>query len=190
MTSIRLSLNPIVKLLAAVVLLLPVASAVAAPCPDLLDVDVRRLNDNRVVNLCREFRDKVLLVVNTASKCGYTGQYAELESLYESYRDEGLVVLGFPSNDFGGQEPGSEHEIQQFCVNTYAVRFPMFQKTRVKRHHADPLYRKLGSQAGFPQWNFHKYLIARDGTLATSYPSPVSPTSDQVVSSIRRLLRE
>lgn len=180
------------SLLFALLLALVAAPAAvnARVCPELLDVSVRSLNENRVVNLCDEYLGKVLLVVNTASKCGYTGQYAELEKIYAKLKDEGLVVLGFPSNDFGGQEPGNEKQIQEFCINTYAVKFPMFQKTRVKRHHADPLYQRLGAQAGFPGWNFHKYLIDRNGNLVDSFPSPVSPVSDQILTSIQRLLRE
>lgn len=164
--------------------------AAASQCPENLDFQVRTLNDNTTVNLCEAYSGKVILVVNTASKCGYTGQYEGLEALYEKHRDDGLVVLGFPSNDFGGQEPGTEKQIQEFCVNTYAVKFPMFQKTRVKQHHADPLFKKLGDQAGYPSWNFHKYLIDRKGTLVESYTSPVAPTSAKLVARVQDLLNE
>lgn len=160
----------------------------AEQCPDNLNFNVRTLNNDEVVNLCDHYLGKVLLVVNTASKCGYTGQYEALETLYEKHRDDGLVVLGFPSNDFGGQEPGNEKQIQEFCINTYAIKFPMFQKTKVKKWHADPLYRQLGDQAGYPQWNFHKYLIDRKGNLVESFKSPITPDSNQVVSTIERLL--
>lgn len=177
-------------LLLAALALSAIAPVQARNCPATLDVNVRALNDDRQVNLCDEYLGKVVLVVNTASKCGYTGQYEELEALYAKHRDDGLVVLGFPSNDFGGQEPGNEQQIQQFCVNTYAVKFPMFQKTQVKKHHADPLYRQLGDQAGYPRWNFHKYLLDRKGNLVDSFNSPVSPTSKQVVSLVKRLLNE
>ncbi len=178
-------------LCAALVLAGTLATQVEARvCPTNLDFDVRALNDNRMVNLCDDYLGKVLSVVNTASKCGYTGQYAELEALYEKHRKDGLGVVGFPSNDFGGQEPGSEKQIQEFCVNTYAVRFPMFQKTRVKKQHADPLYRQLGEAAGYPGWNFHKYLIDRQGNLVDSFKSPVSPSSPQLVSVVERLLNE
>lgn len=181
-----MSIKPLL-LITAVLLATPLR---ANQCPDNLNFNVRTLNNDKVINLCEEFRDKVLLVVNTASKCGYTGQYEALESLYEKHRDDGLVVLGFPSNDFGGQEPGNEQQIQEFCINTYAIKFPMFQKTRVKKRHADPLYRQLGDQAGYPQWNFHKYLIDRKGNLVESFKSPISPDSKQVISSIQRLLAD
>mgnify|MGYP001821419680 FL=1 len=105
----------------------------------LLDHDVRRLGSDEVVNLKTAYGDKVVLIVNTASKCAFTGQYEGLEALYEQYRERGLVVLGFPSNDFGGQEPGSEQQIQDFCRLSYSVKFPMFGKTSVKKGSADPL---------------------------------------------------
>ena len=123
-----------------------------AACPDTLDFSARQLATDEVVNLCEAYRGKVVLIVNTASKCAYTDQYEGLEALYDQYRDRGLVVLGFPSNDFGGQEPGTEQEIKRFCRLTYSVKFPMFEKTHVRKDRADPLYRLLGEQAGeFPQ---------------------------------------
>lgn len=164
--------------------------AAASQCPENLDFQVRTLNNNSEVNLCDEYSGKVVMIVNTASKCGYTGQYEGLEALYKKYSEDGLVVLGFPSNDFGGQEPGTEKQIQEFCINTYAIKFPMFQKTRVKEHHADPLYRKLGDQAGYPAWNFHKYLIDRKGNLVESYKSQVEPTSEKVIARLEALLDE
>ena len=178
------------RLTLGLLLLLASQLANARVCSDLLDVNVRTLNSNEVVNLCEAYQGKVLLIVNTASKCGYTDQYGELEGLYDKMRDEGLVVLGFPSNDFGGQEPGTEQQIRDFCVNTYAIRFPMFQKTRVKPPNADPLYQRLGDAAGYPRWNFHKYLIDRDGQVVDSFASAVSPYSGQILSSVRRLLQQ
>src|SRR5437667_9739918 len=128
-----------------------------AACPTLLDRNVQTL-DERAQSLC-QYAGKVLLVVNTASQCGYTPQYEGLEALYRKYKAKGLVVLGFPSNEFGGQEPGSNKEIASFCVNQYAVDFPMFAKTELKRN---PLYADLAKASGkSPQWNFHKYLIGR-----------------------------
>lgn len=165
-------------------------STQASQCSEFLDFDVRTLNDNKIVNLCDSYSGKVVLLVNTASKCGYTGQYEGLEALYEKHKDDGLVVLGFPSNDFGDQEPGTEKQIQEFCVNTYAVKFPMFQKTRVKEQHADPLYKKLGDQAGYPAWNFHKYLIDRNGKLVESYKSQVAPTTGKLITRVQALLDE
>jgi glutathione peroxidase len=150
--------------------------AQAAACAETLDFDMRMLASDEVVNLCETYRDKVVLIVNTASKCAYTDQYEGLERLYERYRDRGLVVLGFPSNDYGSQEPGTEKQIKTFCRLTYSVKFPMFEKTHAREDIADPLYRMLGELAGeYPRWNFHKYLLDRDGRLIGSYRSSVTP---------------
>jgi glutathione peroxidase len=131
----------------------------------------------------------VVLIVNTASFCAYTPQYAGLEALYEQYQARGLVILGFPSNDFGSQEPGSEPQIQEFCRLTYGVQFPMFEKTHAAESRADPLYRLLGELAGeYPRWNFHKYLLDRQGRLAASFPSSLQPASQQLKSAIEELL--
>lgn len=155
----------------------------------LLDHEARRLGSDEVVNLKDEYAGKVVLIVNTASKCAFTGQYEGLEALYAKYKDRGLVVLGFPSNDFGGQEPGSEKQIQDFCRLTYSVRFPMFGKTQVKEGQADPLFRGLAEAAGrYPQWNFHKYLLDREGRMVDNYLSWTSPQSDAVIEAIERLL--
>jgi len=155
----------------------------------LLDVVVRTLNGKQQVNLAQAYHGKVILIVNTASKCGFTPQYDGLEQLYADYKDRGLVVLGFPSNDFANQEPGTEQEIQEFCRLTYGVKFPMFGKTRVRKANADPLYRRLGEAAGkYPSWNFHKYLIDRQGRLVASYSSFTKPLSKKLVRRIESLL--
>ena len=160
-----------------------------APQRDLLDHDARRLSSAETVNLKEAYAGKVVLIVNTASKCAFTGQYEGLEALYATYRDRGLVVLGFPSNDFGGQEPGSEARIQEFCRLTYSVRFPMFAKTSVKKGQADPLFEGLATAAGrYPQWNFHKYLIGRDGQVVNDFLSWTSPQSSTVIQAIEKLL--
>ncbi len=162
----------------------------ASNCSDLLDTDVRTLNNDKIVNLCDEYQGKVLLVVNTASRCAYTDQYDSLEKLYKQYQERGLVVLGFPSNDFGHQEPGTEKEIKTFCRMTYGVEFPMFSKTRVSKHNADPFYRKLAEISGiYPQWNFHKYLIDSDGKLVKSYQSAIDPLNTNVINDIEKELR-
>ena len=163
---------------------------VQAGQPDrLLDFDVRRLNSEETVNLQEAYGGKVVLIVNTASKCAFTGQYEGLEELYARYRDRGLVVLGFPSNDFGGQEPGTENQIQDFCRLTYSVKFPMFAKTHVKKGTAAPLFEALGTAAGrYPKWNFHKYLIGRDGRLVDNYLSFTSPQSRTIVDAVEALL--
>lgn len=174
--------------LLVLLLLLPTA-AIAAECPQTLDFRKRALADDRVVDLCREYAGKVILLVNTASKCAYTPQYDGLEALYRRYKDQGLVVLGFPSNDFGSQEPGTEQQIQSFCRLTYGVEFPMFEKTRVRQGMADPLYQTLGDIAGeYPRWNFHKYLLNRDGELVGSYRSSVKPDDGKLLGAIEALL--
>lgn len=165
------------------------ASVQADPRRDLLDHDARRLGGEETVNLKDTYGGKVVLVVNTASRCAYTGQYEGLEALYAKYRDRGLVVLGFPSNDFGGQEPGTEAQIKDFCRLTYGVKFPMFAKTQVKKGAADPLFGALGEAAGrYPKWNFHKYLIDRNGRLVDNYASRISPQSAQIVNAVEALL--
>ena len=160
-----------------------------AACPDTLSFTKRLLNSEAEVDLCERYLGKVVLIVNTASKCGYTYQYDGLESLYRRYRERGLVVLGFPSNDFGGQEPGSEGQIQSFCRLTYGIQFPMFEKTRAAAGSADPLFRVLAERAGeYPRWNFHKYLLDREGRLVKSFSTRTEPESAEVVAAIEALL--
>ena len=157
----------------------------------LLDQDFRPLASRDQVNLCEAYEGKVLLVVNTASKCGNTHQYDGLEKLYEEYRDRGLVILGFPSNDFMGQEPGTEEEIQEFCRLTYGVEFPMFEKTSVREGDAHPFYVELANAAGtYPTWNFHKYLIGRDGTVITEFSPRTQPYDNQLVAKLEQALAE
>ncbi|MBK1717467.1 glutathione peroxidase [Thiocystis violacea] len=161
----------------------------AKTCSSLLDLDVRRLAGDEVVNLCDLYQGQVILVVNTASKCGFTPQYEGLERLYGKYRERGLVVLGFPSNDFANQEPASEQEIQSFCRLTYSVEFPMFEKVGVKKGKAAPLFDRLAAAgAPYPKWNFYKYLIDRNGNLVDYYTSITTPESGKVVKAIEKLL--
>jgi glutathione peroxidase len=122
-----------------------------------------------------DYKGKVLLVVNTASQCGSTPQYAGLEGLWRHYRDRGLVVLGFPSNDFGEEEPGTEAEIKTFCSTMFKVSFPMFSKVHVKGDEQAPVYRFLAADYGEPKWNFHKYLVARDGKVIKAFPTAIAP---------------
>lgn len=160
-----------------------------AACAPALDFEKRRLAGDETVRLCEAYQGKVILVVNTASKCGFTGQYEGLEALNRKYADRGLVVLGFPSNDFGNQEPGTEEQIQQFCRLTYSVQFPMFEKTSVKKGTADPFFKYLAEHAGaYPKWNFYKYLIDRDGNVVDYYSSVTAPDSKKLISAIERLL--
>jgi glutathione peroxidase len=155
----------------------------------LLDQRFRRLASDETVNLGEEYGGKVLLIVNTASKCGLTPQYEGLETLYEKYQRAGLAVLGFPSNDFLGQEPGTEEEIQEFCQLTYNVGFPMFEKIAVKEDDAHPFYRQLAAAAGtYPTWNFHKYLIGRDGALVTEFGPKTAPDDEALIAAIEAAL--
>lgn len=163
------------------------AAPAATACPGSLNYTFPRLQDEKPQALC-QYAGRVVLVVNTASYCGYTPQYKGLEALYDKYRSRGLVVLGFPSNDFE-QEKGSNKEIADFCENTYGVRFPMFGASHVKGSEANALYRQLAKATGqAPQWNFYKYLIARDGTVLAAYPSKVTPEDPQLLAEIERQL--
>jgi glutathione peroxidase len=139
----------------------------------------------------KQFAGKAVLVVNTASMCGYTPQYADLQALWEQYRDRGLVVLGVPSNDFGGQEPGGAEQIKDFCAVNFAVDFPMTDKQAVTGAQAHPFYQwarqELGSAAA-PRWNFHKYLVAPDGRLADWFSTSTSPRSERVVKAVQAVL--
>ena len=155
----------------------------------LLDRDFRKLAGKETVNLDQAYGGQVLLVVNTASKCGFTPQYEGLEAMYAKYKDQGFAVLGFPSNDFMGQEPGSEEEIQEFCTLTYGVKFPMFEKVQVRGSGATPLYAELAEATGeAPGWNFHKYLIDRDGKVVASFGSRTKPDDPKLVAEIEKLL--
>lgn len=157
----------------------------------LLDRDFRRLASDEVVNLQETYGGKVLLVVNTASRCGNTPQYEGLEKLYAEFADDGLVVVGFPSNDFFGQEPGTEKEIQEFCRLTYKVKFPMFEKVSVKGDDAHPFFVDLAAQSGtYPRWNFHKFLIGRDGRLIKEFSPRTKPWADEIVTEVRAALAE
>ena len=164
------------------------ATATAA-CPSLLDQTYPRLQDEKPQSLC-QYSGKVLLVVNTASYCGFTPQYQGLEDLYSRYRERGLVVLGFPSNDFS-QETGSNKEIADFCENTFGVKFPMFAKSSVRGRDANPLFRQLAAATGRqPLWNFHKYLVARDGSVVAQYSSMTTPQDRAFVAQLEQLLAQ
>jgi glutathione peroxidase len=160
----------------------------AASCPAVLNHTFKRLQDEAPQNLC-QYAGKVVLVVNTASYCGFTKQYEGLEALYAKYAGRGLVVLGFPSNDFGKQEPGSSQEIADFCFNTYGVKFPMFAKSSVIGAETNPLHAQLTKLTGeAPKWNFTKYLIDRSGKVVQYFPSKVTPEDPQLVGKIEQAL--
>ena len=162
--------------------------AAAAACPAILQHQFTRLQDESPQNLC-QYAGRTVLVVNTASYCGFTHQYQGLEALYARYAKRGLVVLGFPSNDFGQQEPGSSKQIADFCANTYGVKFPMFSKTVVSGPGKNALFAALEKATGqSAQWNFHKYLIDRNGTRITSFASAVEPQDPRLLAALERAL--
>jgi glutathione peroxidase len=164
------------------------SAAAAAGCPALLDHSFPGLIDGKPVSLC-QYAGKVILVVNTASYCGFTSQYDGLEKLYERLGGKGLVVLGFPSNDFGEQEPGSDREIADFCRLTYGVQFPMLGKTSVRGRDANSFYVRLAQVTGStPKWNFHKYLINRDATRVVAYTSFTKPDDRDLLKTIDEFL--
>ena len=167
----------------------PPQVATAEGCPVLLDREFNRLQTGKAESLC-QYQGKVLLIVNTASYCGYTHQYEGLEALYRKYKDRGLVVLGFPSNDFE-QEPGSNKEIAEFCRLTYGVEFPMFEKSSVKSLRANPLFADLSTRTGQgPKWNFHKYVIDRNGSPAGTFGSRVEPNDRDLLTLLEKLLAD
>ena len=162
-------------------------SSYSHACSDLMDTEMRILDSSETVNLC-EYSDQVVLVVNVASRCGYTYQYASLQKLYEDYKDDGFVVLGVPSRDFM-QEYSNETDVAEFCSTEYGVDFPMFATSKVRGKKANALYKKLIDQSGVsPSWNFNKYLITRDGKVASTFGSKVKPDSPELISKIKELL--
>ena len=164
------------------------AAEPTAACPTALNHTLLRLQDEKPQSLC-QYSGKVILAVNTASYCGFTKQYKGLENLHQKYQAQGLVVLGFPSNDFS-QEKGSNKEIAEFCENTFGVNFPMFAASSVRGDQANPFFKQLISQgATAPKWNFYKYLIGRDGKLIESYNSMTDPDSRNLISAIEKSLK-
>lgn len=163
------------------------AAAVPAACPAVLKHEFNSLTTDQPVPLCN-FAGKVVLVVNTASNCGYTYQYKGLEALYKKYRNQGLVIIGFPANDFGQQEPGSNKQIASFCEENYGVSFPMFEKLTMPIPQ-NALYRDLIAASGeAPKWNFHKYLIDKNGKLIASFPSAIEPGSAKMTKAVEAAL--
>ena len=165
------------------------AGEAPATATSLLDHTYRPLAGDTPVHLGKEFGGKVLLVVNTASKCGFTPQFEALEAMHAQYGDRGFAVLGFPSGDFKGQEFEDEDKIREFCTLTYGVKFPMFEKVHVVGDEATPLYRELADAAGeAPAWNFHKYLVGRDGKLLASWGSRTVPDDPAIVAAVEAAL--
>ncbi len=177
-------------LFAATMAAAPAAAQTDAACPALLQHTINRLQDDKPQALC-QYSGKVLLVVNTASQCGYTPQYKGLEALHGQYAAQGLVVMGFPANDFGAQEPGDAKKIAETCFNFYGVQFPMFNKISVVGGGAHPLYVSLAKATGqTPQWNFHKYLVDRQGRVVASFASDVKPQDKRLVGELEKLLAQ
>ncbi|MEQ1513338.1 MAG: glutathione peroxidase [Lysobacteraceae bacterium] len=171
--------------------LVGLSAAVFASGDKLLDHRYRPLAGKTPVNLDQVYRGQVLLVVNTASKCGFTPQFEALEGLHARYKARGFAVLGFPSGDFMAQEFTDEKQIQEFCTLTYGVKFPMFQKVHVKGDEATPFYKALAKATGeAPKWNFHKYLIGRDGKVAANFGSRTKPDAPEVIAAIEAALRQ
>lgn len=172
--------------LAALLFAAPAVHAADCAGSDLNTDQRRLLGQNE--NLCQTYGGKAVLVVNVASKCGYTPQYEGLEKIYQTYKDRGLVVLGFPSGDFMGQEFGEEEEIAKFCKVNYGVTFPLYGKSSVKGKDANPLFKTLAAKSEAPGWNFNKYLVGRDGKLVEHYGSKVKPDNADLVKAIEAAL--
>jgi glutathione peroxidase len=166
------------------------AASASAACPELLNHTVEPLTGGKPQSLCQH-AGKVVLVVNTASECGYTSQYEGLQALHKKYAAQGLVVLGFPSNAFGGQEPGSNQKIAEFCQANFGVSFPVFAKVEAVPLRRDPVFAGLVRASGAePRWNFHKYLVDRSGRRVESFESGVEPQSRQLVQRIEALIAQ
>jgi len=175
------------KQLVLTMLLLGTSIMANAACPELYNHQLTTLQGEKI-NLC-DYQTKPILVVNTASKCGFTPQFEALEGLYSKYKDKGLLVIGFPSNDFR-QEPGNDKQIGDFCKLTYAVKFPMIAKSSVSGVNANPFYKQLSEKTGqAPMWNFYKYVILPGGKQVYSYSSDVKPDSDEILGRIKPALK-
>jgi glutathione peroxidase len=191
----RVLLAPVWGFCVALAFCAPAAAATpaqedASTCPVLLQKTFNRLQDDAPQNLC-QYSGKVILVVNTASQCGFAPQYEGLEKLNATYGTKGFVVLGFPTNDFGQQEPGKGKEIADFCFNTYGVKFPMFEKSTVLGKSANPLFTDLSKASGTtPRWNFYKYLIGRDGKVIDSYTSFTTPDNAKLIAEVKKALTQ
>lgn len=177
-----------IKLLITAVAAIVFSSASYATCNSLLDYEARKLRSQETVNLCDAYQGKVILMVNTASQCGYTPQFKELEVLYQRYKDQGLVVLGFPSNDFN-QEHAQEEKTANVCYINYGVTFQMLSPSSVKGDKANPVFRSLAEQTGSaPQWNFTKYLVDKNGQAIKVYSSSQKPLGGDLEASIKEAL--
>jgi glutathione peroxidase len=157
-------------------------------CTDFTNVDIRKLRSEESINLC-QFKNKPLLIVNTASNCGFTPQFKDLETLYQQYKEQGLVVLGFPSDDFF-QEENDEKDTAKVCFINYGVTFPMFATSEVRGSNANPIFKHLNAQTSSPNWNFYKYLVSADRKTILRFNSKMLPNSEQMISAIETVLSE
>jgi glutathione peroxidase len=185
-----LSLGVVTVLVAGAPSVVPVAAAApqAQACPAYLDHDFRKLHSAETVNICKAFAGKPLLIVNTASHCGFTPQFKGLEAVYEKYKDRGLVMIGFASDDFN-QEAKDEAEASEICYINYGVKFTMLSPTHVKGAEANPVFAELIKQKQAPAWNFNKYFVQPDGTVQTYFAQTVTPESKQFTDAVESLLK-
>ena len=167
---------------AVLALLLPAAAVISGPaaaCPDYLNTEMRKLSSKETINFCESYSGKPMLIVNTASDCGYTPQFSGLETLHQEYKDKGLVVLGFSSDDFF-QEENDEADAETVCFEKYDVSFPVMATTSVRGRNANPVFKGLGEAQGYPRWNFNKYVVSGDGEVVAKFGSSVGPDSDEL----------
>ncbi len=162
-------------------------AAATATCPAFLDQDLRKLRSSEILNICKTFAGKPLLIVNTASHCGFTPQFKSLQALHEKYQSRGLVVLGFPSDSFH-QEAKTDTETADVCYINYGVKFPMFATSDVKGAGTNGVFKELNKQAGEPKWNFNKYLVTPDGKVVKHFDSTVAPDSAELTAAIEAVL--
>jgi glutathione peroxidase len=180
--------SKMLKLMLSLLVLFPLKAY--SDCPELLQFEAKKLHSSQQINFCERFKDKVLLVVNTASRCGFTPQFKELESLYENYKSQGLEIIGFPSNDFR-QEHASEQETASVCFKNYGVSFTMVAPSSIKGPQANGFYQSLITKTGqAPEWNFNKYLISRDTLKMEHFGSSVSPMNSALEATLQRWLAE
>ncbi|QJR79402.1 glutathione peroxidase [Alteromonas pelagimontana] len=178
------------KHLLALVITIVSASASANTCPDILKFMKRKLNSQETVNLCDEYQGKALLIVNTASYCGFTPQFEGLEAMYEEYKAKDFAILGFPSHDFN-QEADDEGKTAELCELTYGVKFPMFEPISVKGDDVDPLYKMLAKATGeAPSWNFNKYLVSKEGQILKHYGSKVTPSDEGLREDVEAAIKQ
>lgn len=175
------------RIIASFILLIAGIGNVLAACPDYLNVDMEVLRSKKTVNICEDFGNKPMLIVNTASHCGFTPQFEGIEALHKQYKDQGLVVLGFPSNTFK-QEADTKEETAEVCYINYGVSFQMFSEVPVRGESAHPIFKELARQSDAPSWNFNKYLVDKDGNVIEHFGSTTKPDSEKMHNSIKKIL--